>query len=100
MLLSAAYVSFATGQRQDALSHLELARSIAPEDLAVRVGLAGLHLLEGAHGKAVSEAREIARLRPDLKAESVLELIPGLEQLLGTEEWPKLVEDLRRAGLR
>ena len=39
------------------------------------------------------------RVRPDLTAESAMELMPGLEHILSPEEFAQFRGDLRAAGL-
>ena len=44
-------------------------------------------------------AEEILRIVPDLTAERAMELIPGLEREVGSEELAQLPDNLRKAGL-
>jgi len=99
VLTSVAYVNFAAGRREEAVDFLERVRAAAPESLPVRVSLAAYYEQEGQHAKAAAVAQEILRVVPDLSAERAMELIPGLEGMLSSEELAQYQEALRKAGL-
>jgi hypothetical protein len=51
------------------------------------------------HAKAAAAVQEVLRVVPDLSAERAMELIPGLERMLSSEELAQYQEALRKAGL-
>jgi adenylate cyclase len=99
VLVSVAYVNFAAGRRDEAVDFLERARAAAPDGLPQRVMLAAYYEQEGEHAKAASVAEEMLRVVPDLSAERAMELIPGLDQILSSEELAQFPDNLRKAGL-
>jgi adenylate cyclase len=99
LLVSVAYVNFVAGRREEAADFFERARVAGPESLPPRVWLAGYYEQEGQHAKAAAAAQEIVRVAPDLNAERAMELIPGLERLLSSEEFAQFPDNLRKAGL-
>jgi cytochrome c-type biogenesis protein CcmH/NrfG len=99
VLLSVAYVNFAAGRREEGVDFLERARAVSPESLAARVALAAYYEQEGQHAKAAAAVREMLRVVPKLTAERAMELIPGLERILSSEELAQYPDNLRKAGL-
>jgi adenylate cyclase len=99
VLVGVGYVNFAAGRREEGVDFLERARAAAPESLPVRVMLAGYYEQEGQHAKAAAVAQEMLRVVPELTAESAMELIPGLERILSSEELARFPDNLRKAGL-
>jgi adenylate cyclase len=99
VLLSVAYVNFAAGRREDAVDFLERARAASPDRLVPRVALAGYYEQEGQHAKAAAVAQEILRVVPDLSAERAMELLPGIERTLTSQELAQYPDNLRKAGL-
>jgi adenylate cyclase len=99
VLVSVGYVNFAAGRREEGVDFLERARAANPESLPPRVALAGYYEQEGQHAKAAAVAEEILRVVPDLSAERAMELIPGLEQAVSSEELAQFPDNLRKAGL-
>jgi adenylate cyclase len=99
VLISVAYVNFAAGRREEGADFLERARAANPESLVPRVALAAYYEMEGQHAKAAAVAQEILRVVPDLTAERAMELIPGLERTLSSEELAQYPDTLRKAGL-
>jgi TolB-like protein/class 3 adenylate cyclase len=99
VLISVAYVNFAAGRRKEGADFLERARAANPESLVPRVALAAYYEMEGQHAKAAAVAQEILRVVPDLTAERAMELIPGLERTLSSEELAQYPDTLRKAGL-
>jgi adenylate cyclase len=96
LLVSVAFVNLAAGRRDDAVELLEQVRSANRDNLASRVVLAAHYEREGRHDEAAAAVREIQGVRPDLTAEEALEIVPGLEQIAGSQETRG---DLRKAGL-
>jgi hypothetical protein len=94
-----AYVNFAAGRREEGVKFLERARVAGPESLLPRVVLAGFYEQEGQHAKAAAAVREMLRVVPDLTAERAMELIPGLERMLSSEELAQYPDNLCEAGL-
>jgi hypothetical protein len=92
-------VNFAAGRRDEAVEFFERSRAVAPESLPVRVMLAGYYEQEDQHAKAAAVAEEMLRVVPDLSAERAMELIPGLERILSSEEYAQFPDNLRKAGL-
>jgi TolB-like protein/class 3 adenylate cyclase/Tfp pilus assembly protein PilF len=99
VLISVAYVNFAAGRREEGADFLERARAARPESLVPRVGLAVYYEMEGQHAKAAAAVQEILRVAPDLTAERAMELIPGLERTVSSEELAQYPDNLRKAGL-
>jgi adenylate cyclase len=99
LLVSMAFVNFAAGRTEEAVEFFERARLTGPENLPVRVALAAYYEQEDQHAKAATVAEEILRVRPDLNAERAMELIPGLETMVSSEELAQYPENLRKAGL-
>ena len=90
-----AYVNLAADRRQEAIEFLEKTRTLAPEVLPARLGLAALYEQDGARTKARAEVAEILRIRPDLTVEAALELLP----MVGRDELVAYPGLLRAAGL-
>ena len=61
--------------------------------------LAAYYEQEGQHAKATAAVREMLRVVPDLTAERAMELIPGLERIVSSEEFAQYLDRLRKAGL-
>jgi adenylate cyclase len=81
VLLSVAYVNLAAGRPQEAVANLERVRAGRPDNVVARVGLAVL-------------------VRPDLTPEEALATLPGLEGIVGAEEFARYPGYLRTAGFR
>ncbi|MBW1683606.1 MAG: tetratricopeptide repeat protein [Deltaproteobacteria bacterium] len=99
VLMSVAYVNFAAGRREEGVDFLERARAASPDSLMPRVGLAAYYEQEGQHAKAAAVVQEILRVVPDLTAERAVELIPGVERTVSSEELAQYPDNLRKAGL-
>jgi adenylate cyclase len=99
VLLSVAYVNFAAGRREEGADFLERARAASPDSLIPRVALAAHYEQEGQHAKAAAVVREMLRVVPDLTAEQAMDLIPGLERTVSSEELAQFPDTLRKAGL-
>ena len=52
-----------------------------------------------AQGLSATHGQEILRVVPDLSTERAMELIPGLERMLSSEELAQYSDNLRKAGL-
>lgn len=61
--------------------------------------LAGYYGQEGQHAKAATVAEEMLQVVPDLSAKKAMELIPGLDRILSSEEYEQFPDNLRKAGL-
>jgi adenylate cyclase len=99
VLQSVAYVNFAAGRREEGVDFLERARAATPDNLIPRVGLAAYYEREGQHAKAAAAVQEMLRVVPDLTAERAMELLPGLERTLSSEDLARFPDTLRKAGL-
>jgi tetratricopeptide (TPR) repeat protein len=99
VLIAVAWVNLAADRRPEAVAFLEKTRDAAPEVLAARVALAVLYEQGGEHAKAGREVDEILRIRPDVTADTAMELVPAGAQLLGAEELARYPDLLRAAGL-
>jgi adenylate cyclase len=99
VLMSVAYVNFAAGRREEGVDFLERARAASRDNLLPRVGLAAYYEQEGQHAKAAAVVQEMLRVVPDLTAERAMELIPGLEGAISSEELAQYPDTLRKAGL-
>jgi adenylate cyclase len=99
LLASVAYVNVAAGRREEGMDFMERARAASPDSLAPRVALAAYYEQEGQHAKATAAVREMLRVVPDLTAERAMELIPGLERTVRSEELAHYPDLLREAGL-
>jgi adenylate cyclase len=100
VLLSVAYVNLAAGRPQEAVANLERVRAGRPDNVVARVGLAVLYGQQGRHDEAAAVVREIQRVRPDLTPEEALATLPGLEGIVGAEEFARYPGYLRTAGFR
>jgi adenylate cyclase len=99
VLIAVAWVNLAANRRPEAVAFLEKTRDTAPEVLPARIGLAVLYEQGGEHAKARREVDEILRIRPDVTADTAMELVPAGAQLLGAEELARYPDLLRAAGL-
>ena len=81
------------------MDFLERARAASPDSLTPRVALAAYYEQEGQHAKAAAVVQEMLRVVPDLTAERAMELIPGLERTVSSEELAQYPDTLRKAGL-
>ncbi|MEE8537250.1 MAG: hypothetical protein V3S71_04535, partial [Acidobacteriota bacterium] len=64
-----------------------------------RIPLAAYYEQEGQHDRASAVVEEILRVRADFTVQEALDLIPGVERALGSEEFAQLTDALRKAGL-
>ena len=78
---------------------MERVRLANPDHIIVRVPLAAHYEGEGRHEEAVAAVREILRVRPDLTAEGAMQLMPGLEAIVDSDELARYPDVLRSAGL-
>jgi adenylate cyclase len=99
LLVSVAYVNFAAGRKEEGVEFFERLRTANPEVLPPRVLLAGYYEGEGQHAKAAAAVQEILRVVPDLTAERAMDLLPGLERAVSSEEFAEFPDNLRKAGL-
>jgi adenylate cyclase len=99
VLISVAYVNFAAGRREEGVDFLERTRAASPDSLIPRVALAAYYEQEGQHAKAAAVVQEMLRVVPDLTAERAMELIPGVERTVSSEELAQFPDNLRKAGL-
>jgi adenylate cyclase len=99
LLASVAAVNFAADRREEGADFLERARAASPDSLPPRVVLAAYYEQEGEHAKAAAAVREMLRVVPDLTAKRAMELIPGLDSVLSSEELARFPDTLRKAGL-
>jgi adenylate cyclase len=99
LLMMVAYVNFATGRRDEAITLLERVRGAAPDNILARIPLAAYYEQEGRHEDAQTAVREILEVTPDLTTEKAMELIPGLEKVVSPVELAQYPDNLRKAGL-
>ena len=92
-------MNWGAGRGAKALELMERVRLANPDHITVRVALAAYYEDEGQHEEAVAAAREILRVRPDLSAEEAMQLVPGLEEIVDSDEFARFPDLLRRAGL-
>ena len=78
---------------------LERVRETNPDLIGGQIFLAAHYEQEGQHERASAVVEEILRVRADYTVQEAVDLIPGLERILGTDEFAQFADALRRAGL-
>ena len=99
LLLVAAGVNYGAGRREEAIDLIQQVR-VANRDIVIaRVVLVEVYEQDGRHAEAQVVVREILRVTPDLTVERAIQLLTGLETIIGPELFARLPGNLRKAGL-
>ncbi len=99
LLGSVAFVNYGAGRREEAVEMWERVREASPDVIAARIPLAAHYEREGQHDRASAVVEEILRVRADFTVQEAIDLLPGLERALGSEEFAQFTDALREAGL-
>ena len=98
-LVVVAFVNYGAGRREEAVEMLERIREASPDNIHPRILLAAHYEREGQHDRASAVVEEILRVRADFTAQDAIDLMPGVERAIGSEEFAQLTDALRKAGL-
>ena len=71
----------------------------SPDHILARIPLAAHYEREGQHDRASAVVEEILRVRADYTVQEALDLLPGVERAVGSEEFTQFTYALRKAGL-
>ncbi len=99
LVLITAGVNYGAGRREEAIGLVEQVRVANRDHIIAGLGLAAVYEQEGRHAEAQVAVREVLRVTPDLTVERAIQLLAGLETIIGPEEFARLPGNLRKAGL-
>ncbi len=99
LLGTVAWVNYAAGRTEEAVEMWERVREASPDQITSRSPLAAHYEQEGQHDRASAVVEEILRVRADFTAQEAIDLLPGLERAIGSEEFAQYADALRKAGL-
>ncbi len=99
LLSVVAFVNYGAGRREEAVEMLERVREASPDVIPPRIALAMHYEREGQHDRASAVVEEILGVRADFTVQDAIDLIPGVERAIGSEEFAQYADALRKAGL-
>ena len=99
LLVTVAFVNYGAGRREEAVEMLERVREANPDLIGALIVLAAHYEQEGQHDRASAVVEEILRVRADFTVQEAIDLLAGLEAILGSEEFGQFTDALRKAGL-
>jgi len=99
LLVSVAWVNYGAGRREEAVEMWERVRETSPDFIVARIPLAAYYEQGGQHERAAALVEEILRVRADFTAQDAIDLMPGAERAIGSEEFAQFTDALRKAGL-
>jgi len=99
LMVSLALVNYGAGRREEAVEMLERARDASLDLIGGQIVLAAHYEQEGQHDRASAVVEEILRVRADFTVQEAIDLLTGLEPILGSNEFAQFTDALRNAGL-
>jgi adenylate cyclase len=99
LLSITAFLNYVAGRREEAVEMWEQVRKANPELIPSQIALAAYYEREGQHDRASTVVEEILRVRPNLTVQEAIELMPGGERAIGSEEFAQVKDALKKAGL-
>ncbi len=77
----------------------EQVREASPDLIVAGIALASYYEQEGQHDRASAMVEEILQVRADFTVQNAIDLLPGLERAIGSDEVAQYRDALRSAGL-